>query len=720
MMERLIVLKAHSNMLQELPNFREMPELRMLDLGCNQLLTGSVRDLMEARLSFLDLSCNDKMGISMQDLTTVTTKSTIKTVSSAGGIQSLSLQRPPAAAAGAVAVAHRPAAAALPFHAGLAESTGSRNRMCISVLNKMPYPTPDSGLFAVFDGGRNSTVPGLLQRLFGRAYWEQLKAGLGEQAALRYALLAIHRRLLGHGRRLGASGVILCLKRRSADRWEATVANCGNAEALLVQRDRPMRLSRLFTAQCDRDEAERVVQVGGMVTEDGRVNGSCDCTRQLGCAYLHPCVVPEPQVTQVNLTETDDSLILASRSFWSFVSYDEAAEEVREAEQPVAAAKRLIDLAQAYGSTENISILVVKIRLSSHHHHHQQHHQQHQQHQASLGRRQPQVPELEEPDYAELRLSLSELGSSVSSQQSVESDSSELWMRRRINGYQKLKSGRTVEEIERERREAAGEEERPRFAKRHETAERLGAEMRLRLAGEVKRQELDSALSDALLNSPTGSDSDRSVHSGDGAAAAVRDNGAGNWRRINAGEQQRGGASWADRRSALMSHAHRSLTAAGGQLAGVAAVVDFYDEFDDDNDGRLSEITNSELLLSPPRQDRIGDAGVDPDDPDELPGGAFEDDEVDGNSAAADGYESLSRYRPAMAAAGGLQWRPDAGHEGMREETYMVERQGAPGAREAAVSSAGGSRRMATPTPRFRNRPADLRSRRPLRPRAAS
>uniref|UniRef100_A0A1I8HRB6 PPM-type phosphatase domain-containing protein n=1 Tax=Macrostomum lignano TaxID=282301 RepID=A0A1I8HRB6_9PLAT len=346
MMERLIVLKAHSNMLQELPNFREMPELRMLDLGCNQLLTGSVRDLMEARLSFLDLSCNDKMGISMQDLTTVTTKSTIKTVSSAGGIQSLSLQRPPAAAAGAVAVAHRPAAAALPFHAGLAESTGSRNRMCISVLNKMPYPTPDSGLFAVFDGGRNSTVPGLLQRLFGRAYWEQLKAGLGEQAALRYALLAIHRRLLGHGRRLGASGVILCLKRRSADRWEATVANCGNAEALLVQRDRPMRLSRLFTAQCDRDEAERVVQVGGMVTEDGRVNGSCDCTRQLGCAYLHPCVVPEPQVTQVNLTETDDSLILASRSFWSFVSYDEAAEEVREAEQPVAAAKRLIDLAQ--------------------------------------------------------------------------------------------------------------------------------------------------------------------------------------------------------------------------------------------------------------------------------------------------------------------------------------------------------------------------------------
>uniref|UniRef100_A0A1I8ILH6 PPM-type phosphatase domain-containing protein n=1 Tax=Macrostomum lignano TaxID=282301 RepID=A0A1I8ILH6_9PLAT len=502
MMERLIVLKAHSNMLQELPNFREMPELRMLDLGCNQLLTGSVRDLMEARLSFLDLSCNDKMGISMQDLTTVTTKSTIKTVSSAGGIQSLSLQRPPAAAAGAVAVAHRPAAAALPFHAGLAESTGSRNRMCISVLNKMPYPTPDSGLFAVFDGGRNSTVPGLLQRLFGRAYWEQLKAGLGEQAALRYALLAIHRRLLGHGRRLGASGVILCLKRRSADRWEATVANCGNAEALLVQRDRPMRLSRLFTAQCDRDEAERVVQVGGMVTEDGRVNGSCDCTRQLGCAYLHPCVVPEPQVTQVNLTETDDSLILASRSFWSFVSYDEAAEEVREAEQPVAAAKRLIDLAQ----------------------------------------------------------------------QSVESDSSELWMCRRINGYQKLKSGRTVEEIERERREAAGEEERPRFAKRHETAERLGAEMRLRLAGEVKRQELDSALSDALLNSPTGSDSDRSVHSGDGAAAAVRDNGAGNWRRINAGEQQRGGASWADRRSALMSHAHRSLTAAGGQLAGVAAV----------------------------------------------------------------------------------------------------------------------------------------------------
>uniref|UniRef100_A0A1I8J586 LRC14 protein n=1 Tax=Macrostomum lignano TaxID=282301 RepID=A0A1I8J586_9PLAT len=67
-LERLVTIRAHSNCLQQLPDLSDSPRMRTLDVGCNSTLSGSVRNLMESRLSFLDLSCNQQMGMSMQDL----------------------------------------------------------------------------------------------------------------------------------------------------------------------------------------------------------------------------------------------------------------------------------------------------------------------------------------------------------------------------------------------------------------------------------------------------------------------------------------------------------------------------------------------------------------------------------------------------------------------------------------------------------------------------
>uniref|UniRef100_A0A1I8GDK1 PPM-type phosphatase domain-containing protein n=1 Tax=Macrostomum lignano TaxID=282301 RepID=A0A1I8GDK1_9PLAT len=149
-----------------------------------------------------------------------------------------------------------------------------------------------------------------------------------------------------------------------------TAANAGDVEALLVQRPRipeaedgaGRRLTRCFLAQRDRDEATRVTKAGGVVTDDGRVNGQCRCTRMLGWSSFHPVVVPDPQVTQLNLTEWDDALVLANRGLWSHVGHEVVAAEVLKVAHPVAAAKRLVDLAQSHGSSGNICVLIVKIR----------------------------------------------------------------------------------------------------------------------------------------------------------------------------------------------------------------------------------------------------------------------------------------------------------------------------------------------------------------------
>uniref|UniRef100_A0A1I8FIQ6 PPM-type phosphatase domain-containing protein n=1 Tax=Macrostomum lignano TaxID=282301 RepID=A0A1I8FIQ6_9PLAT len=61
----------------------------------------------------------------------------------------------------------------------------------------------------------------------------------------------------------------------------------------------------------------------------------------LGWSSLHPVVVPDPQVTQLNLTEWDDALVLANRGLWSHVGHEVVAAEVLKVAHPVAAAKRL-------------------------------------------------------------------------------------------------------------------------------------------------------------------------------------------------------------------------------------------------------------------------------------------------------------------------------------------------------------------------------------------
>jgi len=76
------------------------------------------------------------------------------------------------------------------------------------------------------------------------------------------------------------------------------------------------------------------------------VNGATRCTRLLGCSYLHPHVIPDPHVNTVTLNSEDEFVVIANATFWSHVTAVEAIAEIRDVMSPVAAAKRLQDLAQ--------------------------------------------------------------------------------------------------------------------------------------------------------------------------------------------------------------------------------------------------------------------------------------------------------------------------------------------------------------------------------------
>ena len=90
------------------------------------------------------------------------------------------------------------------------------------------------------------------------------------------------------------------------------------------------------------------------------MGGTTKNTRQLGCAYLYPHVIPDPYTSTVALRHDDEFIIIGNRGLWKFVAYEEAVEEVYEIGNPVVAAKHLQDLAQSYGSKENIAVLVIR------------------------------------------------------------------------------------------------------------------------------------------------------------------------------------------------------------------------------------------------------------------------------------------------------------------------------------------------------------------------
>lgn len=94
------------------------------------------------------------------------------------------------------------------------------------------------------------------------------------------------------------------------------------------------------------------------------MNGVTFCTRLLGCSYLFPHVIPDPHVETTMLHPEDQLVIMANQGLWKFMSYQDAVNEVIGIPDPVVAAKRLQDLAQGYGSQENIAVLVVRLLLT--------------------------------------------------------------------------------------------------------------------------------------------------------------------------------------------------------------------------------------------------------------------------------------------------------------------------------------------------------------------
>ncbi|KAM0892941.1 hypothetical protein ACQ4PT_025420 [Festuca glaucescens] len=228
-------------------------------------------------------------------------------------------------------------------------------------------------LFGVFDGHGGKGAAEFAAGNMARIVAEELKRGGGVEEAVRRAYLRTDEEFSAADAE-GPSGGACCVtallrEEDNGRRRQLVVSGAGDCRAVLSRGGRAEALTDDHRAS-RRDERDRIEALrGGLVLNCRgvwRVQGSLAVTRGIGDAHLKPWVVAEPETATVDVDERCDLLILASDGLWDKVGNQEAVDAARVAAACSgglpAACRRLVEMASARGSTDDISVLVIQLQ----------------------------------------------------------------------------------------------------------------------------------------------------------------------------------------------------------------------------------------------------------------------------------------------------------------------------------------------------------------------
>ncbi|KAI8813534.1 phosphatase 2C-like domain-containing protein [Cladochytrium replicatum] len=137
-------------------------------------------------------------------------------------------------------------------------------------------------------------------------------------------------------------------------------ANVGDARAVLSRDGRAIRLSYDHKGS-DPSEARRITEAGGFVMNN-RVNGVLAVTRSLGDMSMKEWIIGNPYTTETVLNDQDGLLILACDGIWDVCGDQQAVDYIKDIDDPQEAADSLLNFALTNGSTDNLSVLVVRFK----------------------------------------------------------------------------------------------------------------------------------------------------------------------------------------------------------------------------------------------------------------------------------------------------------------------------------------------------------------------
>lgn len=108
----------------------------------------------------------------------------------------------------------------------------------------------------------------------------------------------------------------------------------------------------------DPDERERILLLGGFVTEKGRVMGDLAVSRSFGDIASAPYIISRPFVQETVIGEGDDFLVLGCDGIFD-VFTDQQVVDLVSSVPPEYASIILRDYAYLAGSNDNLTAIVV-------------------------------------------------------------------------------------------------------------------------------------------------------------------------------------------------------------------------------------------------------------------------------------------------------------------------------------------------------------------------
>lgn len=154
-----------------------------------------------------------------------------------------------------------------------------------------------------------------------------------------------------------------CLITRSkeGEKRQLFVANAGDARVVLCRQDKAIRLTEDHKAS-DEKEQKRIQEAGGFII-NGRVNGQIAITRSLGDHLMKEYVIGDPFITEIDLEEDDQWLIVACDGLWDVIEDQQAMDLLNQNSSDTCTllSKKLIYKALQDGSTDNLSVVVVRL-----------------------------------------------------------------------------------------------------------------------------------------------------------------------------------------------------------------------------------------------------------------------------------------------------------------------------------------------------------------------
>ncbi|KAF5119529.1 hypothetical protein DV452_001612 [Geotrichum candidum] len=278
---------------------------------------------------------------------------------------------------------------------GLADSIGhNENLSVIDMVIERFRGKDNEVVIGLFDGRSDDALGGnkvskLIQENFGSIFSQELKK-LREnetvQDALRRAFLNTNKEIgntsllssqeLAHSSLAHRSSTAMSLDSHDGMTGSCAtivyivenkmyVANSGDSMAIISRGSGEFSVLTTRHDPTAQDELGRIRQGGGVVSSTGQLDDILDVSRALGYYNLIPHIHATPSITEYDLADNDEILIIGSKHLWEYVSYQIALDVVRMSEGDfMRAAAKLRDFAIAYGASDKIMVMIIGVGIS--------------------------------------------------------------------------------------------------------------------------------------------------------------------------------------------------------------------------------------------------------------------------------------------------------------------------------------------------------------------